>query len=121
MKDKSKILQKEGETLFNNAKTKNDYLKAKEKFDEAWKVYNNEESLQKKIIETECWINIKIAEDYFNSKEYIKASNEYNKALTLAKSGNLTNLINKSNEFIIFYRKKNFLLWKIIKFRTNFK
>jgi hypothetical protein len=105
-KVKSKNLQKEGEILLNNAKTKNDYLKAKEKFDEAWKTYNNEKSLQKKIIETECWINIKNGEDYFNSKEYIKASNEYNKALTLAKSGNLTNLINKSNDLLLISKNE---------------
>ena len=68
--------------------------------EEVWKLYNGETSLLNKIKERDCWIYIKTGDEFFNSKNLILAASEYNKALTMANNGNLTFLINKSNELL---------------------
>ena len=99
-KDDSKKLENEGNQMLQSAKTKDDLIKAKEKFERAWKLYNGESSLLSKIKECDCWIYIRSGDEYFNLNNFLSASNEYNKALTISKNGNLTPLINKSNELL---------------------
>jgi len=99
-KDKSKKLQTEGETLLKNAKTKEDFLKAKEIFENAWKEDNSEINLSNRIKETDCWIHLETGNELFNSKDFLNASNEYSKALSYAEIGNLSSLKQKCNDLL---------------------
>ena len=99
-KDESKRLENEGYEILKNAKNKEECLKAKSKFDEAWKLYNGEASLLTKIKECDCLICVKKGDELFNSQNLISASSEYNRALTIANEAKITNLINQSKELL---------------------
>ena len=106
MKNKSKRLEREGENILKYAREKNDYLNAKEKFNEAWKICNGEESLLSKINKTEFWIFIKQGDEYFNSSDYYNASIEYNRAVILAQNMNFFDLQKMSKMYLEKSRKE---------------
>ena len=117
-KNRSKNYQNEGKIILHKAKTKDDFLKAKEKFELAWKEDNTEKSLEDDIRETDCHIHIKTGDELFNSNDFFGASNEYRRALSYAEIGNISslkvkckNLLEKTNIEII--REENEKLEKL--------
>ncbi len=99
-KNKSKNYQNEGRILLNKAKTRGDFLRAKEKFEQAWKEDNTDINLADDIREVDCHIHIALGDEFFNSKAYLDASFEYQKALSYAEIANLSSLKEKCKDLL---------------------
>ena len=74
-KNKSKNYQNEGRILLNKAKTRGDFLRAKEKFEQAWKEDNTDINLADDIREVDCHIHIALGDEFFT---IIVKINKYN-------------------------------------------
>ena len=99
-KNKSKNYQNEGRILLNKAKTRGDFLRAKEKFEQAWKEDNTNINLADDKREVDCHIHIALGDEFFNSKAYLDASFEYQKALSYAEIANLSSLKEKCKDLL---------------------
>jgi hypothetical protein len=105
LRKNSNLLEFFGDLILDTAEKKEDYLKAKSLFLEAWKLYNGER-LFKKIKTTEFWVNIKEGDELLNFSNYMNALRKYNTALIIAEKENNYNLINISENKVNLTKKE---------------